>query len=159
MESSLPTALRRDLAVQAASEPHLGSGQNAPAQIRWLRQDLASLTETVSDLAAARARILTLLQQPAVNPHATASVFDELPQPSATRGGNFDPPDALVGPIFTKEATFAPVLPAEGLRKATSHTSTPRPRPPAAALPRGCANGLVAIGLTLILVAILFTIA
>jgi hypothetical protein len=159
LESSQPTALRPELIIQAGSDPDLGSTQNAPAQVRWLRQDLASLTETVYRLAAARARIVALLGRTAMNGHVAGSATVELSPRGAPRPVHIGWSDAIQAPMFAEQPNFAPQLSVEGSEQATRHPTNPRPRPARTGLPIRYANGLVALGLTLVVVAISFTIA
>ena len=159
MESGRPTALRGELALQEASQRQFRAAQTASAQVRWLRQDIASLTDTVPRIAAARTRISTLLEHALIVAPVTGSTFAESSPPA----GNPETRESWAGAaalLTTAEQTkFVPVLWTQASIHIATRQSNSRAHGALVGVPRRYADALVALGLMLIVAAISFTIA
>lgn len=158
MESSQPTALRGQLIAQPQREPGPDSLQSSPAQVRWLRQDLESLTSTVSDVVAARDRIVFLLGALATEAEQPISACVERSPRSAASLVYEDRPVALHTPPVSEPMASGSSVSTQAPYKTEPRSGRAQPVVGAPGLPRIYANGLVAIGLMLITAAISFTI-
>ena len=158
MESSRSTALRGGLADRAEPEGAFRRAQNDSAQVRWLRQDIASLSGTIPRIAAARSHIVALLA-----PALEAAVVR-----GSTPADSYPPPAiaetreswacAASSPATPQQANFARELRIHASIHMAPRQSNAGADGARVGIPRRYADALLALGLMLIVAAISFTI-